>query len=480
MQDMSSSKANSEIRVRIAPSPTGYPHIGTIYQALFNFAFAKKNKGKFIVRIEDTDRTRFVEDAEEKIYSALDHFGLSEDESPRKEGEHGPYRQSERLEIYHKYAQELVEKGGAYFAFYPKEENSVQYKVANPSTVQEMLEIEDWVLRLKVPIDAKIVVRDEIRGNIEFDSNEVTEQVLLKSDGFPTYHLAVVVDDHLMRITDAVRGEEWITSFPKHKLIYDYLGWEMPRFYHTPVLRNPDRSKLSKRQGHTNVSWYQENGYLKEAILNFLALLGWSHPEEKEIFSLDEFINLMHLKDIKPVGPIFDINKLEWMNGEYIRNMDSKELAKRIVDFYDDLSEEDLQDQRFVKFIELVKTRIKTLKEYEEYKMFYHVKAQEKVEVNENVSVNIQPESQDIKVKINYPRIQTEVLEMVKDLIKNLSSLDEWKKEKIHEVIKTNLDKHNLRFPDLYIALSGKKFGPPLADTFEIIGKEKTLDLLKS
>ena len=449
MQYMSSSKSDPNIRVRIAPSPTGYPHIGTMYQALFNRAYATKNQGAFVVRIEDTDRERLVEDAESKIYSALDWFGLTEDESPRKEGSFGPYKQSERLAIYQKYAQELLEKGGAFLDFYPKTEGDTTHKNDNPKTVTEMLNTQDWVLRLKVPKNTKIIVHDELRGDIEFDSNEVSEQVLLKSDGYPTYHLAVVVDDHLMEITDAVRGEEWISSFPKHQLIYQYLGWDMPRFYHTPLLRNPDHSKLSKRQGHTNVSWYQEEGYLKEAIVNFLSLLGWSHPQGKEIFSQEEFTNLVELKDLKAIGPIFDVQKLEWMNSQYLMNLDTETLVEKLKEFDSSLSS--IDEETLMKLADIAKTRIKTLKEFKPLFEGFVFPTTEVPEKNMDVTSELKEE---------------------------LTKLNEWNKDNILETIQKVLKSHNLRFPDLYLSLTGKKAGPPLADTFEAIGKEKTLDVL--
>lgn len=446
---MSGKNTKEEIRLRIAPSPTGYPHIGTIYQALFNYAFAKKNNGKFIVRIEDTDRERFVEDAEEKIFQTFDWFGLEEDESVRKDGHHGPYRQSERIEIYHKYAQELIDKGGAYFSYFPKEERDAEEEKDPPTTIEQMLNKKDWVVRLKIPREGKITVRDEIRGDIAFNASEVTNQVLIKSDGFPTYHLAVVVDDHLMKISDAVRGEEWITSFPKHKLIYDYLGWKMPRFYHTPVLRNPDKSKLSKRQGHTNAQWYQEQGFVREAILNFLALMGWTHSEEKEIFSLNEFIEKVELKKIRPVAPIFDVTKLEWMNGEYIRAMEDEELGSRIVERDEQLKK--IDTETFLKFISLAKTRMKKLSEFDEMvKPFLSIE-----EKNEVDNTGLKSE-----------------------LRNNLASIEDWSTQKLYEEIKKTLDEKNMRFPQLYQVLTGKKFGLPLADVFEILGKEKTLNLL--
>src|SRR3989344_957995 len=330
-----------KVKTRIAPSPTGFPHIGTIYQAMLDKAFAKRHKGTFLVRIEDTDRARFVQGAEEKLFEALDWLGLQEDEGVRKGGEYGPYRQSERLDIYKKYAQELVEKDHAYYCFCTKERldevRNEQQKQGKPpmydkhcrnlskEEVDERIKNgEPYVIRMKVPENKKITVKDLIRGDIKFDSNTIDDQVILRSDGFATYHLGVVVDDYLMKVTHAVRGPEWIPSFPKHKLLYDFFGWEMPIFVHTPLIINMDGSKLSKRQGHANVDWYKEQGFLPEALLNFIALLGWSHPNSRhrhfdgesnenkevspdvEIFSFEEFSKLFDLKDLSSVNPKFD------------------------------------------------------------------------------------------------------------------------------------------------------------------------------
>lgn len=455
------------VRVRIAPSPTGYPHIGTIYQALFNYAFAHKHKGQFLIRIEDTDRARLVEDAEEAIYSALDWFGLSEDESPRKGGPYEPYCQSQRLELYKKYAEVLVEKGHAYYCFCTKERlDEVRKKMQAEGKVPmydkhcRVLSAEEvskkleeglsHVIRLKVPENKKITVVDGIRGEIEFDSNGVDDQVLMKSDGFATYHLAATVDDHLMKISHVLRGEEWLTSFPKHVLIYDFLGWEKPQFFHTAVLRNPDKSKLSKRQGHTNVSWYKEEGFVQEAILNFLALLSWSHPKEKEIFSLDEFISLFDFQDIKPVGPVFDVTKLEWMNGMYIREMDEFTLMQKLKAYDPSLS--DLDTELFEKLVELTKTRMKTLKEFKEQVMPFL-------------------EKQDLE-------FSDQEKEMRQNLFDRLQSVQAWTNESIVDTLKTFTKENSVNFKALYKITIGKEFGLPLGNIFEIIGKEKTLSLL--
>lgn len=461
------------VRTRIAPSPTGYPHIGTIYQALFNFAFAKRNDGKFLIRIEDTDRTRFVEGAEEVIFAAIDWFDLTENESSRKGGQHGPYRQSERLEIYHKYAQELLDKDKAYFAYYPKidagQKKDYSEKAAAPSqditepteeppkTIDEMIKRGEWILRMRVPKDKDIVVHDTVRGEIVFTSEQVSEQVLIKSDGFPTYHLAAVVDDHLMGVTHIVRGEEWISSAPKHVLLYQYFGWEMPFLCHTPLLRNPDKSKLSKRHGHTDVRWYQEEGYLPRAILNFLGLMGWTHPDGKEVFSLEEFITLFDLKDIRAVGPIFDLTKLTWMNGEYIRAMSISELITVLKKYYMDSEEKisftEIDEKIFHAVAALSQSRIGTLKEF--YPLMKH----------------FLPDSQFV--------VSTTDREIAQSLLSEFEQLKKWNKDTILEVLRTVLKRHSIRMPVLYTIVTGQERGLPLPESLEILGKDTVLSKLK-
>jgi glutamyl-tRNA synthetase len=321
------------IRTRIAPSPTGEDiHIGNLYTAYINWAFARKHDGKFIIRIEDTDRTRYVEGAEQKILQTIKDYGLDYDESVDKKGPYAPYRQSERLNIYKKYAEELIEKGKAYYCTCSKERlDEVRKKMIAEKKVpkydkyclnrQEEVtkEIEtgsSYVIRLNVPENFEVIFNDIIRGEIKINTNNIDDQVLMKSDGFPTYHLAVVIDDHLMEISHVIRAEEWISSTPKHILLYQAFGWKLPLFAHLPILRNPDKTKLSKRKNPVWASWYLEQGYLPDAILNYLALMGWSHPEEKEIFDKEEFIKVFSLERVSPVGPAFDPKKLEWMNGQ--------------------------------------------------------------------------------------------------------------------------------------------------------------------
>lgn len=471
-----------KIRTRIAPSPTGYPHIGTIWQALINFAFAKKNKGKFVVRIEDTDRKRLIPDAEKRLFEALNWFGLTPDESPVQKGKFGPYRQSERLALYQKYAQELVKKGKAYYCFCsPQRLEKVRQKMKQQGKIpmydghcrsigrleaeKRIKAGEKYVIRLKVPKDKTIIVNDLLRGKIEFDSNLIDDQVLLKSDGFPTYQLAVVVDDHLMEITHMVRGEEWISSAPKIILIYDFLDWQKPVFVHTPLLRNPDKSKLSKRQGQTDVSWYQEQGYLPEAILNFLALLGWSHPKEKTIFSLTEFIKYFDLKDLSPVGPVVDLKKLDYINGVYIRKTDDKKLIQLIKEYLKLKSFSllpDKQDSKLKKAIPLIKQRISKLSEIPNLISFflkeptYHQNLFKSKKAKEYLSL----------------------------ILVSLEKINLWQKQNIYLAVKqvfkqSKADKKEF-FQTLYLAIEGTVSGLPVFESMEILGREKSLQRIKS
>ena len=459
------------VRTRIAPSPTGFPHIGTVYQALFNYSFAKRNKGLFIVRIEDTDRARFVEGAEEKIFEALDWFGLSENESVRAGGELGPYKQSERLEIYKKFAKELNELGGAYYCFCTKERldalRSAQHAAKQPImydgqcrdlTKEEIGSKMDepHVLRLKIPQTQKFTVTDGIRGDIEFDLTLLEDSVLIKSDGFPTYHFAVVIDDHLMEITHVIRGEEWISSLPKHVVLYDYFGWQKPLFYHTPNLRNPDKSKLSKRHGHANVDWYKDEGFLSEAILNFLALMGWSHPEQIEEFDLQEFIKLFDPKDLKPVGPVFDLTKLEWLNGIYIRKMPLEILKKRLEKFYrNDREFSVIFDSKHIDLlIGLAQSRMKKLSEFRNL--------------------------------VNAPQKQRgftdEEKEQGKELLNVLEKINhtDWREDIILNHLKNFRDQNGVSMKTIYFLVTGKEQGLPLIETMvKIEGRDQVLGSLR-
>ncbi|HSW47967.1 MAG TPA: glutamate--tRNA ligase [Candidatus Saccharimonadales bacterium] len=460
--------SNRPVRTRIPPSPTGEDiHVGNLYTALINFAVARKNNGKFIIRIEDTDRQRYQKGAEEKILSSIKKFNLNYDEGPDIGGPHAPYRQSERLSIYDGYAKELIDKGDAYYCFCTKErlielrENQIKENKKTGYDKHCLLTVKNadklikkntpFVVRLNVRPDKKICFKDIIRGEITIDSSEIDDQVLLKSDGYPTYHLGVVVDDHLMEITHIIRAEEWISSTPKHVLLYESFGWEMPIFAHLPILRNPDKSKLSKRKNPVWASWYLKEGFLPEAMLNYLALLGWSHPEEKEIFSLTEFINLFKLEDVKPVGPIFDLVKLKWMNQQYIQMKSDKELMKLILDFSD--KSKKLSDEALRKLIPLLKSRMETLLDFERLTGVFF---------DEIPVVDF-----DDKEK-----------EIAKTLIEDLSKIEDWKSDAIFNIIKGMMEKSKTRMPIFYKIFTGVERGLPLPETLEILGKNKSIKRL--
>lgn len=337
------------VRTRIAPSPTGDPHVGTAYIALFNLCFAKQHGGEFVLRVEDTDQSRSTAASEQAIFDSLRWLGLEWAEGPDKGGEYGPYRQSERKDIYAKHVQQLLDAGHAFKCYRTAEELDalrVERKEAGIHTAlkpsdlkfdeQEQARREaegmPYVVRMMVPeASGTCDVRDMLRGTMALDWSLVDAQILLKSDGMPTYHLANVVDDHLMRITHVIRGEEWINSAPKHLLLYQYFGWEAPIFCHLPLLRNPDKSKLSKRKNPTSILYYQRMGYLPEAVVNYLGRMGWSMPNDEEKFSLEQMQAAFDIQRVSLGGPIFDVEKLSWLNGLWIREeLDNEQLVDRL------------------------------------------------------------------------------------------------------------------------------------------------------
>jgi glutamyl-tRNA synthetase len=337
------------IRTRIAPSPTGDPHVGTAYIALFNLCFARQHGGQFILRIEDTDQVRSTAESEQKILDSLRWLGLTWDEGPDVGGPHAPYRQSERSHIYKQYAEDLVAKGHAFRCYRtPQELDALrtQLKESGRSTAlkpndlvlppdeleKRRAESAPYVIRMNVPEEGVCQFMDGLRGEIEIEWAQVDAQILLKQDGLPTYHLANVVDDHLMEITHVLRGEEWINSAPKHQLLYQYFGWEMPALIHLPLLRNPDKSKLSKRKNPTSILYYQRMGFMPEALLNYLGRMGWSMPDEQEKFTLEEMLAVFDINRVSLGGPVFDVEKLRWLNGCWIReNLSREQLADRLM-----------------------------------------------------------------------------------------------------------------------------------------------------
>ncbi|MGE5392980.1 MAG: glutamate--tRNA ligase [Candidatus Saccharibacteria bacterium] len=345
---------SDQVRVRMAPSPTGFLHIGGLRTALYNYLFARKSGGRFILRIEDTDRNRLVPGALENIVETLHDFGLDPDEGPcwvggkvAERGDKGPYLQSDRLGLYKKYAEELIAKGTAYYCFCPAERleelrKSQEAQKLPPKYDKHCLSLskeeveaklkagEPHVIRLNVPKDLTVRFSDVVHGEIAISTNDIDDQVLLKTDGFPTYHLAVVVDDHLMEVSHVIRGEEWIPSTPKHVLLYSAFGWETPMFVHLPLLLSKSRKKLSKRDGDVAVRDFLKNGYLPEALINFVALLGWNPKTEEEIFSLKELIERFDLGKLNKAGAVFDLDKLDWINGLYIRKLSKDDLFERL------------------------------------------------------------------------------------------------------------------------------------------------------
>jgi len=457
------------IRTRIAPSPTGADvHVGSVATALMNYAWAKKNNGQFIIRIEDTDRTRIVEGGEAQMLKTLKRIGLVADESPEVGGPYAPYRQSERLDIYKKYAEELIVKGKAYYCICTPERltkmrNEQQAKkqipkydrlcLKNQDQISKIKDQTSHVIRLLIP-EGQIKFNDAVRGEIIIDAQNIDDQVILKSDGFPTYHLGVVIDDYLMKITHVIRGEEWLPSTPKHIILYRAFGWEPPVFAHISLLRNPDKSKLSKRKNPVWTSNYLDQGIFQETLLNYLALMGWSHPEGKDIFSLDEYIKVFDIKDIQTSAPVFDPVKLEWMNGMYIREMKNEELKIKIYEFLNKKYSEELIE----KTIPLVKERIKKLSDYLPLCEFffktpntYEVDLSDKKDFFGNVSQELEKVS-DWKVLV------------IGDSLVNLA-----KKLEI---------KNSQFFADMRIAITGKKISPPLNESMEILGKEECLKRL--
>lgn len=335
------------VRTRIAPSPTGDPHVGTAYVALFNLCFARQHGGQFILRIEDTDQVRSSAESEQQILDSLRWLGLDWDEGPDVGGPHGPYRQSERSAIYQQHSEELISKGHAFRCFCSSERLDAlrAEQMSNKQTpgydghclhlsdaevARRVAAGESHVVRMKVPTEGICVVNDMLRGEIEIPWEQIDMQVLMKADGLPTYHLANVVDDHLMQITHVLRGEEWINSAPKHMLLYQYFGWDMPQLCHMPLLRNPDKSKLSKRKNPTSITFYQRMGYLPQAMLNYLGRMGWSMPDEREQFTLEDMIKEFDIQRVSLGGPIFDVEKLAWLNGMWIRDLSVDDFAQAV------------------------------------------------------------------------------------------------------------------------------------------------------
>lgn len=462
------------VRVRIAPSPTGDPHVGTAYMALFNMIFARHHHGQFILRIEDTDRTRSRPEYEESIYNALRWCNIQWDEGPDIGGPYGPYRQSDRFDIYREYAYKLLESGKAYECFCTAEELDEMRELAakqglrqgydrrcrnlSPSEIKERKAAgKPCVIRLKMPLTGECVYEDAIKGRITCPWADVDDQVLLKSDGFPTYHLANVVDDHLMAITHVIRGDEWMSSTPKHVYLYEAFGWQHPVFMHMPLLLGKDGKKLSKRKNPTSIFFYRDSGFLPEAFSNFLTLMGYSMPGDREIYSLDEVIREFDVKRIGVSGAVFDILKLEWMNQQYLINSIPQNKL------WDRLKEWSFNDVQMQKLMPLCHTRIKTFGEFIELCDFFFMN-------------HLRYTKELFEIKGHTPE---QVCFILQAMIWKLDEQENWgsvgvneASRKIAEVFGVNHKK--VIMPALFSSLMGKLQGPPLFDSAEILGKDRT------
>ncbi len=461
------------VRVRVAPSPTGDPHVGTAYQALFNYAFARQHGGRFILRIEDTDRARSTPESEGAILDSLRWLGLTWDEGPDVGGSRAPYRQSERTEIYREHVQQLLETGNAYRCFctrvrldamraenrdkkaFPGYDRRCRSLSAGESAVRAASG-EVFVVRMKVPENGECVMCDYLRGEIRKEWELIDDQVILKSDGFPTYHLANVVDDHLMGITHVIRGEEWINSVPKHLLLYEYFGWQPPVFCHLPLLRNNDaaKSKLSKRKNPTSINYYRQAGFLPEAMLNFMGLMGWPRAEGEEKFTLEQFVRNFRLENVSLGGPVFDIQKLRWLNGRYIReNYDARGVRALLEKWA-------LSPERLERIIPLAQPRLETLSDWGYLTAFFFADA-----------IPLDPDAMQLKGKT-----REELVTILQIAVWRMEQMRSFTGSSLEEVFRDLAGKFELKLRDLtrpfYVAITGAEASTPLFQSMEILGSD--------
>ncbi|MCD4651740.1 MAG: glutamate--tRNA ligase [Candidatus Cloacimonetes bacterium] len=471
----------SEVRVRFAPSPTGMLHLGGLRTALYNFAFARSQGGKFILRLEDTDKKRTVEGAAEDLFNTLQLHGIKFDEGPGKGGKFKPYVQSQRLEIYNDYAMELIEKGAAYYCFCSakrldeiravQRENKEPIKYDGLCRAMDIEEAEkrvaageSYVIRLKMPQEGSFVFYDKVRDKVEIPAQQLDDQVIVKADGFPTYHLAATVDDHLMEITHVLRGEEWLSSTPKHIFIYESLGWKPPKWVHLPLILNEDKSKLSKRHGDFSVAAFRKKGYLREALINFVALLGWHPKSDIELFSLEELCTGFSLKQIGKAGAVFDMTKLDWMNGQYLRNLDNTYIAAEAKLFFLEAGFDISDNDHYQHAVNLTRNYVSRLEELpEQAKVFWQIPELSE----EGIEIMAQESSQSV----------------CRYLVEEFTELDEWTQENVSDCVKSCMQDLELKGKQLFfpirLALYGDTKGPDIPRLTEVWGKEKTITNLK-
>ena len=476
-------------RVRVAPSPTGDPHVGTAYMALFNLAYARKTGGRFVLRIEDTDQARYVADSERQITETLRWLGLPWDEGPDIGGPYAPYRQSERLETYRPYVEQLIADGHAYYCWCSPE-RLAQMRAEQAASKQAVTGYdrlccgltreqraqlpgfsEHPVVRMLIPDDAPTSFTDLIRGVV--NTPRPDDQVILKADGFPTYHLAVVVDDHLMGITHVVRGEEWISSTPKHLLLYRWLGWEIPAYAHMPLLRNPDKSKISKRKNPAaRLLWFREQGYQPEALRNFLQLMGYPAPDEEGVQSFDDFVAGFEWAKVNTVGPVFDLKKLDWLNGYYIRALGDDELTRRIGEHlaYTGQWGEKTPARSYEvlrQAVPIIKERLVTLGD-----------------ALGKITFLLTPDDELVIDDDARAQLRDDAPQVLATAVAALEGVGEWTTKAIHDTLQEALVdglglKPRVAFAPVRVAITGARVSPPLFESMEILGKQSSLTRLR-
>jgi glutamyl-tRNA synthetase len=469
------------MKTRIAPSPTGDPHVGTAYQALFNFVFAHQHGGQFIVRIEDTDRARYNPTSQMRILEMLDWLGLRPDESPAVGGPNAPYIQSERVKQHRQYAHQMLEHGMAYRAFDTPEELEARRKAAEAAKVSyrgydrrdrnlgpeesddRASAGEPFVIRLKAPLEGEVVVRDRLRGDVVFKASELDDKVLLKADGFPTYHLAAMSDDHDMQVTHVIRAEEWLTSTPIHKLIIAAMGWDEPEWIHTPLLRNPDKSKLSKRKSNTSVESYREMGICPEALLNYLGMMAFSMPDGREVFGVQDLLEHFTWDRVGLTGPVFDLEKLKWLNGKYVREVfDLPTVVDRAVPFLE-RSGFDVSNRRYVSsVVDALRPRFDIFAELPEKAAYFFAEP-----VFEDKAAQKINEGKDLlsQTRIAFEKTPSWTHDALEGVLKGLAE-------------STGAKLGALMQP-LRAALTGRLESPGMYEVLLILGREKTLERIQ-
>lgn len=476
------------VRVRFAPSPTGMLHLGAMRAALYNYLFARHNNGTMVIRIEDTDRTRFVEGAEQNFYDMCKWVGIEFDEGPHVGGEYEPYRQSERTDLYREHAQILIDRGTAYYAFDTAEELDAmrerqqkagiapkydrssmrnQFTLGEDETQRLLAEGAEHTIRLFVPLTGETKTRDLVRGESVFSNRLIDDQILMKSDNFPTYHLANIVDDHLMKITHVIRGEEWLPSLPKHIIMYEAFGWEAPEFAHLPLILNKNRKKFSKRDGDTSAHEFQANGYLPEALINFIALLGWNPTADNEIYSMKEMIEKFELAKVNKSGAIFDLDKLNWMNGMYLRALPIERLLQDLMPALESNGFTDVDPTYATAVLTLVKERINFVHEIPTFADY--------------MFGPITSFDEDYHAKRWKPESATHVQE----LAERLGKVDghEWNTAMIESVVRGYADELEIKAGQLIhplrLSITGKPVGAGMFETMEILGQETTVTRMR-